>query len=83
MPDSFADVTGLSGPDEIYDLCKMKAEQLGYKLFGATDKNCLSGDDAENTYNTYGGSKRCVFSKGTAHANGRDIDDNMFVYRLK
>lgn len=85
LPDSFdSNVSSVSGPDAIYDYCKAKAEQLGYNLFGADDKNCWSGDDAENTYNKYGISKQCVFSeKGTGHANGQDMHGSVFVYELE
>lgn len=86
LPDSIDNnVSSLSGPDAIFDHCKGKAESFGYKVFGADDKNCWSGDDAENTYNKYGGSATpCVFSKAnTGHANGRDKFGDVFVYKLE
>lgn len=85
MPHSFdGNVSDVSGPDAIYDYCKQKAKSSGYRIFGADEKNCWSGKDAENTYNKYGGSKLCVFSNANpAHANGQDKYGNMFVYRLE
>ena len=85
LPDSFdSNVGSVSGPDAIYDYCKAKAKQLGYNLFGADDKNCWSSDDAENNYNKYGVSTQCVFSnKGTGHANGQDVNGDVFVYRFE
>ena len=85
LPDTFDNnVSSVSGPDAIYDHCKAKAEKLGYNLFGADDKNCWSGDDAENTYSKYGVSRECVFSKkGTGHANGQDVHGSVFVYELE
>ena len=85
LPDLFENnVSSVSGPDAIYDYCKAKAQRLGYNLFGADDENCWSGDDAENTYNKYGVSKECVFSKaGTGHANGQNKYGNVFVYELE
>jgi len=72
----------VSGPDAIYDFCKEKAESSGYKLFGVDEKNCWSGD--ENTYNKYGGSDQCDFSKGgTGHASGQDMYGSVFVYKLE
>ena len=83
LPDSFdSNVSTVSGPDAIYDYCKAKAKSLSYKLFGADEKNCWSGD--ENTYNKYGGSDLCDFSKGgTGHASGQDMYGSVFVYKLE
>ena len=57
LPDSFCgNVGGVEGNDNIFEYCKQKAEAYGYKLFGADDNNCWSGDDAENSYDIYGDS---------------------------
>ena len=78
-----SNVSTVSGPDAIYDYCKAKAKSLGYKLFGTDEKKCWSGDDAKNTYDKYGGSTQCEFSKaGTGHASGRDMYGSVFVYQL-
>ena len=85
LPVSFDNhVSSVSGPGAIYDYCKAKAEYFGYKVFGADEKNCWSGDNAENTYNKYGGSTMCVYSKAnTGHANGQDKFGNVFVYTME
>ena len=85
LPDSFdSNVSSVSGPDAIYDYCKAKAESASRKVFGADEKNCWSGGNAESTYNKYGGSSQCVFSRaGTGHANGQEKYGSMFVYKLE
>lgn len=83
LPDSFANVSSVSGADAIYEYCKEKAETLGYTMFGADEKNCWSDDDAENNYDKYGESKLCKFSKkGTGNAHGEDKYGNVFVYKM-
>ena len=61
---------------------KEKAEAFGFKIFGADNKNCWSGDDAENTYKKYGESKLCEFSRKTGHGSGLDKNGDVFVYKL-
>ncbi|KAL9955604.1 hypothetical protein ACROYT_G036949 [Oculina patagonica] len=84
LPESFDNNVGsVTGPDAIFDYCKEKAEALGYKMFGADDKSCWSGDDAESTYNKYGESTGCTFSKKTGHGSGQDKNGDVFVYKLE
>ena len=71
-----------TGPDAIFDYCKGKAETFGYKMFGADDKSCWSGDNAESTYDKYGESKLCVFSVKSGHGSGQDENGDVFVYQL-
>lgn len=73
----------VAGPDAIFDYCKGKAEATGYKMFGADDKNCWSGDDPENTYNKYGDSILCLFSRKTGHGSGQDKNGDVYVYKLE
>lgn len=89
-PDAFAlpklfdnKVNSVSGPDALFDHCKAKAEALGYKMFGVDDKGCWSGDDSESTYNKYGESSGCKFSKKTGHGSGQDKNGDLFVYKLE
>ena len=49
LPELFDDKVGAKGPDAILDYCKEKAEVFGFKIFGADNKSCWSGDDAKNT----------------------------------
>ena len=51
-------------------------------MFGADDKGCWSGDDAESTYDKYGESTLCDFSKQTGHGSGKDKNGDVFVYKL-
>ncbi|KAL9955603.1 hypothetical protein ACROYT_G036947 [Oculina patagonica] len=84
LPESFDNkVSSVTGPDAIFDYCKEKAEALGYKMFGADDKSCWSGKDAESTYNKYGESSGCTFSKKTGHGSGQDKNGDVFVYKLE
>ena len=83
LPESFDNnVDSVTGPDAIFDYCKGKAEAFDYKVFGADDKSCWSGGDAEKTYNKYGESKLCDFSKKTGHGSGQDKNGDVFVYKL-
>ena len=82
LPELFDDKMSAKSPDAIFNYCKMKAEALGYKIFGADNKSCWSGDDAKNTYKKYGESKRCDFSKKTGNGSGKTINGDAFVYEL-
>ena len=83
LPELFDNkVSSVTGPDAIFDYCKEKAEAFGYKIFGADDKGCWSGDDAESTYKKYGVSKLCDFSRRTGHGSGKDTNGDVFVYKL-
>ena len=83
LPDSFDNnVGGIDGDDNIFEYCKQKAEAYGYKLFGADDNNCWSGDDAENSYDMYGAASKCSVSK-SGNGSGSERNENMFVYRLE
>lgn len=83
LPDSFDNtVDKIQGNDNIFDYCKAKAESFGYKMFGAEDKNCWAGDDAENTYDRYGESSTCSISK-SGNGSGKEINGDMFVYRFQ
>ncbi|XP_078346313.1 uncharacterized protein LOC144631689 isoform X2 [Oculina patagonica] len=83
LPDSFDNnVSKIQGNDNIFDYCKAKAENFGYKMFGAEDKNCWGGDDAENTYDKYGESLTCSVSK-SGNGSGKEINGDMFVYRFE
>ncbi|XP_078346362.1 uncharacterized protein LOC144631716 isoform X2 [Oculina patagonica] len=83
LPESFdSNVGSVTGPDAIFDHCKGKAEAFGYKMFGADDKSCWSGDDAESTYNKYGESHLCDVNRKTGHGAGKDKNGDVYVYRL-
>ena len=83
LPELFdSKVSSVTGPDAIFDYCKEKAEAFGYKMFGADDKSCWSGDDSEKTYKKYGVSKLCEFSRNTGYGNGQDKNGDVFVYKL-
>ena len=65
LPDSFdSNVSIVKGVEAIFNYCKAKAEAFGYNMFGADNKNCWSGDNAEGTYNTYGVSNLCSINIG-------------------
>ena len=84
LPVSFDNnVRSVAGPDAIFGYCKGKAEAIGYKMFGADDKDCWSGDDPENTYNKYGDSILCLFSRKTGHGSGQDKNGDVYVYKLE
>ena len=72
----------VSGNEAILEYCSQKAEQFGYKMFGADEKTCWSGDDPENTYNLYGQSTKCSKSKQTGYGSGREFNGDIFVYVL-
>lgn len=83
MPKSFdSNVSSVSGVNAIADYCKAKAETFGYKMFGADNKNCWSGDQAESTYNKYGESNLCSFKSKTGNGAGNDNNGDVFVYKL-
>ena len=83
LPDAFDKKVGeIQGNDNIFEYCRAKAETSGYKLFGADNKNCWSGDNAENTYDYWGESSRCSVSK-SGNGSGNDDTSDMFVYRLE
>ena len=82
LPELFDDKVSAKGPDAIFDYCKEKAEALGFKIFGADNKSCWSGDDTESTYKKYGESKLCEFSRKTGHGSGLDKNGDVFVYKL-
>ena len=82
LPELFDDKVSVKGPDAIFNYCKGKAEALGYKIFGADNKSCWSGDDAKNTYKKYGVSKQCDFSKKTGNGSGNTVNGNVFVYEF-
>ncbi|XP_078346319.1 LOW QUALITY PROTEIN: SCO-spondin-like [Oculina patagonica] len=83
LPELFDNnVSSVTGPDAIFDHCKGKAEAFGYKTFGADDKSCWSGDEAERTYDKYGESKLCDFNTNTGHGSGQDKNGDVFVYNL-
>ena len=82
LPELFDDKVSAESPDAIFNYCKGKAEALGYKIFGADNKSCWSGDDAKNTYKKYGESKRCDVSKKTGNGSGKTINGDAFVYEL-
>ncbi|XP_020605695.1 hemicentin-1-like isoform X2 [Orbicella faveolata] len=82
LPELFDDKVSAKGPDAIFNYCKGKAEALGYKIFGADNKSCWSGDEAKNTYKKYGESKLCEFSKRTGNGSGNKVNGDVFVYEL-
>ena len=82
LPELFDDQVSVEGPNSIFEYCKEKAEAFGYKIFGADDKSCWSGDDAKSTYDKYGESKLCAFSKRTGNGSGKDANGDVFVYEL-
>ncbi|KAL9955598.1 hypothetical protein ACROYT_G036941 [Oculina patagonica] len=83
LPDSFDKNVGeIQGNDNIFEYCRAKAETFGYKVFGADDKNCWSGDDAENTYDYWGESSKCFVGK-SGNGSGRETNGDMFVYRFE
>ena len=70
------------GNDAIFEYCKEKAQTFGYKIFGADDKACWSGDDAANSYDDYGKSKKCSVSKKTGNGSGKELNGDIFVYQF-
>ena len=82
LPDLFDDKVSAESPDAVFNYCKGKAEALGYKVFGADNESCWSGDDAKNTYKKYGESKLCEFSKRTGNGLGNTVNGDVFVYEL-
>lgn len=83
LPDSFDNsVIEIQGSDNIFEHCRKKAESFGYKLFGADDKSCWAGDDAENTYDKYGQSSTCSVNNN-GNGSGRELNGDMFVYRYE
>ena len=83
LPDSFDNnVDEVTGNDDIFKHCAEKAEAFGYKVFGADDKNCWSGDMAETTYDDHGTSAQCSISK-SGNGSGKETNLDMFVYRLE
>ena len=81
-PNSFdKQVSSSWGPDKVFEYCRGKAEAIGYRMFGVDDKNCWSGDVPESTYDKYGESKLCVFSRKTGNGSGKDRNGDVFVYR--
>ena len=82
LPELFDDKVSSKKPDAIFNYCKGKAEAFGYKMFGADDKSCWSGDNAKSTYKKYGESKQCDFSKKTGNGSGKSVNGNVFVYEL-
>ena len=83
LPASFDNnVDKIQGNDNVFNHCADKAKSFGYKMFGADDKNCWGGDDAEGTYNKYGESTKCSVSK-SGNGSGQEINGDMFVYRYE
>ena len=82
LPELFDDKVSVKGPDAIFNYCKGKAEAFGYKIFGADNESCWSGDDDKNTYKKYGESKLCDFSKRTSNGSGKTANGDVFVYKL-
>jgi len=82
LPDSFDSKVSAKAPDRIFDYCKEKAENNGYKIFGADDKSCWTGRNAKSTYKKYGESKLCDFSKKTGNGSGKTVNGDVFVYEL-
>lgn len=83
LPDSFDNqVDGVTGNDNIFKYCAEKAETFGYNVFGVDNKNCWSGDKAETTYDDHGVSSKCSVSK-TGNGSGKQLNGDMFVYRLE
>ena len=81
LPDSIdSNVIQIQGNDNIFDYCAKKAESFDYKMFGADNKNCWVGDDAENTFDKYGASSKCSVSN-SGNGSGKEINGDMFVYR--
>lgn len=81
LPDSFDNnVDKIQGNDNIFEYCSAKARSFGYNVFGADDRNCWAGDDAENTYNKYGESSTCSVGK-SGNGSGKEINGDMFVYQ--
>ena len=84
LPDSFdSNVSIVKGVEAIFNYCKAKAEAFGYNMFGADNKNCWSGDNAEGTYNTYGVSNLCSINGRTGNGVGKDKYGDVFVYKLE
>ena len=83
LPDSIDDtVENYQGNENIFDHCRKKAESFGYKLFGADDKTCWADKSGKNKYELYGKSSECSIGK-SGKGSGRDINGDMFVYRLE
>lgn len=81
LPVSFDNsVSGNQGNRNVFEHCRDKAESFGYKLFGADNKNCWSGNDAENTYDDHGVSSEC-YVNNQGYGVGSEINGDMFVYR--
>ena len=75
-------VENTQGNNNIFYYCVKKAEIFGYKIFGADNKNCWVGDDAETTYDKFGGSSKCSISK-SGYGSGTALYADMFVYRYE
>lgn len=67
----------------MFDHCKSKAEELGYKTFGVDDEACWSGDSADATYDDYGKSSKCSVTTKTGNGSGTNINGDIFVYQLE
>ena len=81
LPVSFDNsVSGNQGNRNVFEHCRDKAESFGYKLFGVDNKNCWSGNDAENTYDDHGISSEC-YVNNQGYGVGSEINGDMFVYR--
>ena len=81
LPVSFDNsVSGNQGNRNVFEHCRDKAESFGYKLFGADNKNCWSGNDAENTYDDHGASSEC-YVNNQGYGIGSEINGDMFIYR--
>ena len=76
LPELFDDKVSAKGPDAIFNYFKGKAEALGYKIFGADNESCWSGDEK------YGESKLCDFSKRTGNGSGKAVNGGVLVYEL-
>jgi len=76
-------VGSVKGVEAIFNYCKAKAEAFGHNMFGADDKNCWSGDNPEVTYNKYGVSNLCSINRRTGNGAGKDINGDVFVYKLE
>ena len=81
LPVSFDNsVSGNQGNRNVFEHCRDKAESFGYKLFGVDNKNCWSGNDAENTYDDHGVSSEC-YVNNQGYGVGSEINGDVFVYR--
>lgn len=75
-------VEKIQGNDNIFDYFVKEAEIFGYKIFGADNKNCWVGGDAENTYDNFDGSSKSSISK-SGYGSGTALYADMFVYRYE